>query len=117
MLSRLENEVLGNEAGLKALDAALRRSTDALLRKQGKRRLIIDVDSTQDPAHGSQERAAYNGYFGTNCFHPLFAFTSEGGCLGAKLRPGNVHSADGPLDLTPPNRSKLNERIFDTLSV
>ncbi len=37
MLSRLENEVLGNGVGLKALDAALRRSTDALLRRQGKR--------------------------------------------------------------------------------
>ena len=59
MLSRLENEVLGGETGLKALDAALRRSTDALLRKKDRRRLIIDVDSTEDPAHGSQENSAY----------------------------------------------------------
>ena len=87
MLSRLENEVLGGETGLKALDAALRRSTDALLKKKDRRRLIIDVDSTEDPAHGGQERVAYNGHFGTNYFHPLFAFTSEGACLGAKLRP------------------------------
>ena len=35
MLSRLENEVLGGEAGLKALDGALQRSVDALLRKKG----------------------------------------------------------------------------------
>jgi hypothetical protein len=102
MLSRLENEVLGNEAGLKALDAALRRSTDALLKKKDRRRLIIDVDSTEDPAHGSQENVAYNGHFGTNCFHPLFAFTSEGACLGAKLRPGNVHSADRTLPFIHP---------------
>ena len=102
MLSRLENEVLGNEAGLKALDGALQRSTDALLGKQGKRRLIVDVDSTKDPAHGSQENAAYNGHFGTNCYHPLFAFTSDGVCLGAKLRPGNVHSADGALAFIHP---------------
>ena len=72
MLSRLENDVLGNEVGLKALDIALQRSTDALLLKQGKRRLILDVDSTEDPAYGNQEDAAY---FGANCFHPLFAFT------------------------------------------
>jgi hypothetical protein len=97
MLSRLENDVLGNEAGLKALGSALRRSTDALLLKEDKRRLIVDVDSTEDPAHGCQENAAYNGHFSTNCYHPLFAFTSEGVCLGAKLRPGNVHSADGAL--------------------
>jgi len=68
MLSRLENEVLGGETGLKALDAALRRPVDALLKDR--RRLIIDVDSTEDPAHGSQERVAYNGHFGLSCFHP-----------------------------------------------
>ena len=39
MLSRLENEVLGNAFGLEALDAALTRSTDALLRRKNKRRL------------------------------------------------------------------------------
>jgi hypothetical protein len=42
---------------------------------------------------------AFNGHFGTNCFHHLFAFTGDGDCLVAKLRPGNVHSADGILDL------------------
>ena len=41
MLSRLENDVLGNEVGLKALDIALQRSTDALLLKQGKRRRVL----------------------------------------------------------------------------
>ena len=55
MLSRLENDVLGNVAGLTALEAALTRSTDALLRRKNKRRLIIDLDSTEDPAHGKQE--------------------------------------------------------------
>ncbi len=36
MLSRLENDVLGNAFGLEALDAALARSTDALLRRKNK---------------------------------------------------------------------------------
>ena len=45
---------------------------------------------------------AYNGYFAKNCFHPLFCFTSEGDCLGVKLRPGNVHSADGALEFIKP---------------
>ncbi len=58
MLSRLENGVLGNALGLEALDAALTRSTDALLRRKNKRRLIIDLDSTEDPVHGKQECAA-----------------------------------------------------------
>ena len=55
MLYRLENDVLGNVVGLTALEAALTWSTEALLRRKNKRRLIIDLDSTEDPAHGKQE--------------------------------------------------------------
>jgi len=62
----------------------------------------MDVDSTEDPVHGNQEHMAYNGHFGKNCFHPLFCFTSDGDGLAAKLRPGNVHSANGTLDLIKP---------------
>jgi hypothetical protein len=102
MLSRLENDVLGNAVGLEVLDAALTRCTDTLLRRKNKKRLIIDLDSTEDPAQGNQEGVAYNGHFAKNCFHPLFGFTSEGDCLGAKLRPGNVHSADGAREFIKP---------------
>jgi len=102
MLSRLENDVLGNAMGLEALDGALTRATDALLKRKNKKRLIIDLDSTEDPAHGKQEGVAYNGHFAKNCFHPLFCFSSEGDCLAAKLRPGNVHSADGTLEFVKP---------------
>ena len=102
MMSKLENDYLGNGQGLVVLEKALARSADALLRRKNKRRLIVDLDSTEDPAHGKQEKMAYNGHFGKNCFHPLFAFTSEGDCLAAKLRLGNVHSADGTLDLFKP---------------
>ena len=101
-LSRLENDILGNAVGLQALEATLTRSTGILLKRKNKKRLIIDLDSTEDPAHGKQEGVAYNGHFAKNCFHPLFGFTSEGDCLGAKLRPGNVHSADGVLEFIKP---------------
>ena len=86
-LSRLENEVLGTEAGFQALEDSLMRSNDALMRRKKKQRLILDVDSTEDPAHRKQENVAFNGLFGKNCYHQLFAFTSNEDCLGAKLRP------------------------------
>jgi hypothetical protein len=96
-LSRLENGYLGNPQGLKALDETILRSADALINKKDKYRFILDVDSTEDPAHGKQEGCEYNGHFGKNCFHPIVAFTGDGDCLAAELRPGNVHSADGVL--------------------
>jgi hypothetical protein len=55
-----ENDVLGNVAGLTALDAALTRSTDTLLKRKNKKRLIIDLDSTEVPARGRQEGLAEN---------------------------------------------------------
>jgi len=73
-----------------------------LLRRRNKRRLIVDVDSTEDPVHGKQEGAAFNGYFEQVCYHPLFCFTSKGDLWGAKLRPGNAHSAEGVLELISP---------------
>jgi len=41
------------------------------MRRKKKRRLIVDVDSTEDPAHGKQENFAFNGHFGKNCFQAL----------------------------------------------
>jgi hypothetical protein len=66
VMSRLENDIVGNAFGQEALDAMITRSTDALLKRKNNKRLILDVDSTEDPAHGNQEQMAYNGHFGKN---------------------------------------------------
>ena len=59
------------------------------------RRVVLDIDSSESPVHGTQEQSAYNGHFESVCYHPLFVFNPEGNCLAAKLRPGNVHNAEG----------------------
>ena len=110
-LSRLENGFLGKPAGLKALDEAILRGADALIKKKDKYRFILDVDSTEDPAHGKQEDCKYNGHFGKNCFHPIVAFTGDGDFLAAELRPGNVHSADGVLDFIKPIVGRYRRRF------
>jgi len=110
-LSRLENDVLGNAEGLRALDEAVLRSADALIGKKNKYRFILDVDSTEDPAYGKQEGCSYNGHFGKTCFHPIVAFTGDGDCLAAELRPGNVHSAAGVLDFISPLVGRYRRRF------
>ena len=37
------------------------RPTDVLLKRKNKKRLILDVDSTEDPARGNQNQMVYNG--------------------------------------------------------
>jgi len=58
-------------------------------------RVVLDMDSTEIAVYGEQEQSAYNGHFESTCYHPLLLFNREGDCLAAKLRPGNVHSAEG----------------------
>src|SRR5437667_1613235 len=65
-------------------------------------RTVLDMDTTEIPVYGEQEQSAYNGYFESTCFHPLLLFNREGDCLAAKLRPGNVHSAEGWEELLLP---------------
>jgi len=58
-------------------------------------RVTLDIDSSEGPVHGAEEQSAYNGHFESVCYHPLFVFNPGGDCVAAKLRPGNVHSANG----------------------
>jgi hypothetical protein len=90
-----ETEVLTEERNYEGL---ARLNTDLVQHEAARplaRRLILDIDSSESPVHGAQEQSAYNGYFESVCYHPLFVFNQHGDCLAATLRPGNVHSADG----------------------
>ena len=65
-------------------------------------RVVLDMDSSESPVHGEQEGSAYNGHFESVCYHPLFLFNRHGDCLAAKLRLGNVHSAEDGDELLLP---------------
>src|ERR1022692_4548585 len=93
-LQSLETELLTQEenlAGLAALNRELIAKAEAVA---SPRRVVLDMDSTEIPVYGEQEQSAYNGHFECTCYHPLLLFNREGDCLAAKLRPGNVHSAE-----------------------
>ena len=67
-----------------------------------------DMDSSESPVQGQQVGAAYNGHFECVCYHPLFLFNQFGDCEGAKLRSGNVQSADAWQEVLDP----VVERYF-----
>lgn len=93
-LQSFETELLaeeGNLAGLRTINRELIAKAEAIDASQ---RVVLDIDSTEIPVYGQQEESAYNGHFESTCYHPLLLFNREGDCLAAKLRPGNVHSAD-----------------------
>jgi hypothetical protein len=89
-----ETELLAQDENLAGL-AVIARELIARVEAMGShQRVVLDLDSTEIPVYGQQEQSAYNGHFESTCYHPLLLFNREGDCLAAKLRPGNVHSAE-----------------------
>src|SRR5207302_5841075 len=72
-------------------------------------RVVLDMDSTEIPVYGEQEQSAYNGHFESTCYHPLMLFNGAGDCLAAKLRPGNVHSAEDSEEVLLPEIERQQE--------
>ena len=91
--SRLENAV--DRRAIEELAAAL---VEVYLRERERggvpERIRIDLDGTDDPAHGQQEGVAYHGYYRQHMYHPLLVTDGDTGqVITAILRPGNVHAS------------------------
>jgi hypothetical protein len=62
-------------------------------------RIIIDLDASDDPAHGQQQLTFWHGYFEQQQYFTLLAFDGESGFpLGAWLRPGKAHASWGAVE-------------------
>jgi Transposase DDE domain group 1 len=97
-----ETELLTREENLVGLMAVNRELIGQAETLDHTDRVVLDMDSSESPVHGQQEGSAYNGHFETVCYHPLFLFNGHGDCVAAKLRPGNVSSADDWEELLVP---------------
>ena len=101
-MGRFETEFLTQEDNLKGLARINTQWVERAMAHTLHRRVILDMDSSESPVHGQQEGAAYNGHFECVCYHPLFPFNQFGDCEAAKLRSGNVHSADDWQEVLDP---------------
>ena len=101
-LPSFETEMLAEEGNFAALARINRELIGRVEAIDSPERVVLDMDSTEIPVYGEQEQSAYNGHFESTCYHPLLLFNREGDCLAAKLRPGNVHSAEGWEELLLP---------------
>jgi hypothetical protein len=88
-ISRFENS-LDNHAIFNLCYAWIDRYVSSL---KGRSRIIIDIDATDDPTHGKQQLAMFNGYYGQFMYNELFFHDGETGqIIVPVLRPGNSHS-------------------------
>jgi Transposase DDE domain group 1 len=61
------------------------------------RRIILDLDATDDPLHGHQEGRFFHGYYDCYCYLPLYVFCGKQ-LLAAKLRRSNIDASAGAKD-------------------
>jgi DDE family transposase len=62
--------------------------------------VIVDMDPTDDPAHGRQALSGYHGYYQQHQYFPLLVFDGDSGFpLAAWLRPGTAGAACGSVDV------------------
>jgi hypothetical protein len=64
--------------------------------------MTLDLDSLPQEVFGHQPGSEWNGHYRARCYHPLVVRSELGDYLGAKLRPGTVHTADGGLEFALP---------------
>ena len=93
-LSRFENSVGATSLyrlGMELLEVFVQRHLH-----NPPERIVLDLDATDDPAHGQQQLEFFNPFYDCHCFLPLLVFGScDGGpmdIIAAVLRPGNAHS-------------------------
>lgn len=109
-MGRFETEFLATDDNTAALADLSGAWIDQVHDRNPPKDLILDMDSSVSPTYGDQEGTAYNGHFGCTCYHPLFLFNHMGDLERCRLRPGNVHSADGWRDVLVPVVERYKER-------
>ena len=104
-----ESEDLGSQPTFSRLENSLRWSelyrtseifVERFIRRHHRppKKIILDMDSTDDPTHGAQQLSMFNGYYDQHMYHPLLIFEgTSGDLLAPVLRPGNVNSSPGSV--------------------
>jgi len=72
---------------------------DVFIRSKSKtpKRIVLDLDATDDPIHGEQEGRFFHGYYGNYCYLPLYIFAGDD-LLCARLRRSNIDASEGTVE-------------------
>jgi hypothetical protein len=100
-LSRFENAVTARQVA--QLNRLLVRQFLQRMDGRAPQRLVLDVDPTDDPCHGHQQLALFNGFYGQYMYLPNLLFErTTGMLLGVRLRRGNADAAHRVVQLLKP---------------
>jgi hypothetical protein len=77
--------------------------------EEAPKRIVLDLDTTDDEIHGGQEGRFFHGYYRMYCYLPLYIFSGEH-LLCARLRQANVGPAEGTVEELDRIVSRIRER-------
>ena len=125
-----EDKSLGSQATLSRFENAASRTdllrvayaiTDSVMerekrkrRRQKVRRIVIDMDPTEDPTYGDQQLTFFNAYYDNWCYLPMvttiqFEDESEQYMVAPVLRPGNAKGSLGAISILKRLLPRLRE--------
>ncbi len=78
--------------------AVQRLFTDVFIQshKRTPKRVVLDLDATDDLIHGHQSGRFFHGYYKNYCYLPLYIFCGEH-LLCARMRPANIDASAGSI--------------------
>ena len=75
--------------------------------------IVVDLDATDDPLHGTQEGRFFHGYYRCYCYMPLYAFCGDH-LLLARLRQSDQDASAGTVRELTPIVARIREAWPDT---
>src|ERR671934_977596 len=79
--------------------------------------IVLDVDDTEDPVHGGQEQARYDGYYGGYCFMPLHLYEGLSGRLITTIFKAKRFTGTQMLSVLKRLVKRLRQAWPDTLLI
>jgi hypothetical protein len=111
-MSRLERHLLLCGDNLNVIKVSNLDTAIHYYKLKGVKHIWLDIDSYESPVHGAQEGAAYNGYYDSDCYHPLVLHDGFGFKLKVELRPGNDYTSTGAVPFLRPVLERLRAEGF-----
>src|SRR6266567_4995121 len=81
------------------------------------KRIVLDFDDTEDPVHGEQEQARYDGYYGGYCFLPLHLYEGLSGRLITTIFKAKRFTGPQILSVLKRLGKRLRQAWPDTLLI
>lgn len=107
--SRFENAVTAREVA--QINRWLPEQYVQVRRGRKIKQIILDIDPTDDPCHGHQQLALFNGFYGQYMYYPLLVYERQSGMLlGVRLQAGNAAAPKRAVSLLKPIVQRLRKQ-------